>query len=53
MVVVNSCCKVGLSFAMNTYNCPKKIDVHAQLGENFKLDRTTLKSYGVLAQDER
>ncbi len=37
---------------MNAYNCLKRIDVHAQLGEIFELDRATLKSDGVLAQDE-
>lgn len=53
MVVVSSCCKVGLSLAMNAYKNPKRIDIHVQLGEIFKLDCTTLKSDDVLTQDER
>jgi hypothetical protein len=33
---------------MNAYDCPKRIDVHAQLGEIFELGRVTLKLDGVV-----
>ncbi len=55
--VVYGCCQlvpqdVGLNPATNIYNCPKRIDVHVQLDEIFKLDHTTLILDSVLVQDE-